>query len=53
MKNAIFSRKFRNACLLIAEHVHGPKGVWSYHCFDFINARYFANRLTAPTSFVA
>lgn len=43
-----FFGRFRSACLIIAEHCYGPKGLWAYECFDYINTRYFGERLPCP-----
>ncbi len=48
MKKAIFSKKFRYSCLFVAKQVYGPKAVWAYELFDFINASYFNGRLPMP-----
>jgi hypothetical protein len=45
MKKPIFSRNFRESCLIVAEQVYGRKGVWAYDSFVFINDEYFAGRL--------
>jgi len=39
------------AVRLVAAHYHGPRGVWAYEAFDFINAAYFAGAL--PTSAIS
>ena len=36
------------AVRLVAAHYHGPRGVWAYEAFDFINAAYFAGELPTP-----
>lgn len=48
MKSRRFSSNFRDACFTVAEHCYGPKGVWAYETFAFINAAYFAGRLPWP-----
>ncbi len=48
MKRPRFYGKFRESCLVVAEHCHGRKGLWAYEAFDFINRTYFSNRLPWP-----
>jgi hypothetical protein len=48
MKNRRLARKFREACLIVAEQVYGRKGVWAYDSFVFINDVYFDGRLPWP-----
>lgn len=48
MKKAIFSKKFRDSCLFVAQQIHGSKGTWAYQIFDFINDHYFHGRLPVP-----
>jgi len=48
MKNPRFTGNFRESCFTVAEHCYGPKGIWAYETFAFINATYFADRLPWP-----
>lgn len=43
-----FSKTFREACYVVADHCYGLKGTWAYDMFAFINANYFADRLPWP-----
>jgi len=36
------------AVRLVAAHYYGPRGVWAYEAFDFINAAYFGGQLPTP-----
>src|SRR5262245_13045592 len=45
MKKPRFSSSFRTACRIVAQQCHGRKGVWAYEIFEYINQKYFADRL--------
>jgi hypothetical protein len=42
------SERFRQACLVVAQESWGPKGVWAYDTYTFINERYFFGLLPWP-----
>ncbi len=48
MQKPRISGNFRKACLIVAKHCYGAKGVWAYATFAFINRKYFGNRLPWP-----
>lgn len=48
MKKPRFSKRFRDACWIVAEQCYGRKGTWAYEIFAFLNAAYFAERLPWP-----
>ncbi len=48
MKKPRFSKRFRHACLIVAEQCHGAKGTWAYEAFEYINKSFFSERLPWP-----
>ena len=41
-------RELDAAVRLVAAHYSGPRGVWAYEAFDYINAAYFGGGLPTP-----
>jgi hypothetical protein len=44
----VTEEQVRRACLLVAEHYHGKRGVWAYNLYTAINDAFFQGELPWP-----